>query len=537
MKILFYLEIHPLRNSYSSFSWVGKEIINMLRKQYLSKHHAKIDDDDIRIVVSRHYKELIDNNPDLKTIFLALTKEENDRLSFYMRDWNSDVQAINNWTSLMLGTGEVSAFYKSILDRIYQNTFSFDVVVNWSTNGAIRDFCRERGLSNVSMELGCVREPIINTVCFDACGVNGNSVIKNLDFNSIDEDELIDIKTIMPVKTKHDMSLDSLFRPINCSASDILYSSFGKNVLIPLQLKDDSNRIIFSRFDGMYGFLKEIIPQLLDAGYTCIVKPHPMANASAAREVNKKDHIQCQEYVDKLGLDSVVWLDDLKGNDNYLSLLNLVNYVVSINSSMAFEAMMLGIPTVVMGNAPFDIGGYSFDDLLEDKYSEELALKNKIIANVIYRNYLVPQALAFEYEHFVFQIRRAIRLNKILMNKGASAFTKEIIKHDNMSYIYENLNTKPLVKIMHLAHHNKYVEQIKKKSTSTTVPVASKSNVTPELIMPTVKTTPYADELVINPPVIKSSFKKKIIKLKNNPKKFFKDSKKGYVRVLSNIIP
>ncbi len=288
MKILFYLEIHPIRNSYSSFTWVGKQIINMLRKQYLSQHHAKIDYDDIRIVVSRHYQELIDNNQDLKTIFLGLTKEENDRLSFYMRDWNSDVQAINNWTSLMQGTGEVSEFYKSILDRIYQNTFSFDVVVNWSTNGAIRDFCRERGLSNVSMELGCVREPIINTVCFDACGVNGNSVIKNLDFNAIDEDELIDIKTIMPIKTKHDMSLDSLFRPINCSASDVLYSSFGKNVLIPLQLKDDSNRIIFSRFHGMYGFLREIIPQLLDAGYTCIVKPHPMANASAAREVNKK---------------------------------------------------------------------------------------------------------------------------------------------------------------------------------------------------------------------------------------------------------
>ncbi|EIF5998619.1 hypothetical protein H9I71_005440, partial [Escherichia coli] len=190
MKILFYLEIHPIRNSYSSFTWVGKQIINMLRKQYLSQHHAKIDYDDIRIVVSRHYQELIDNNQDLKTIFLGLTKEENDRLSFYMRDWNSDVQAINNWTSLMQGTGEVSEFYKSILDRIYQNTFSFDVVVNWSTNGAIRDFCRERGLSNVSMELGCVREPIINTVCFDACGVNGNSVIKNLDFNAIDEDEL-----------------------------------------------------------------------------------------------------------------------------------------------------------------------------------------------------------------------------------------------------------------------------------------------------------------------------------------------------------
>lgn len=92
------------------------------------------------------------------------------------------------------------------------------------------------------------QEPIINTVCFDACGVNGNSVIKNLDFNAIDEDELIDIKTIMPIKTKHDMSLDSLFRPINCSASDVLYSSFGKNVLIPLQLKTILTELYFPAF-------------------------------------------------------------------------------------------------------------------------------------------------------------------------------------------------------------------------------------------------------------------------------------------------
>ncbi|HFM0099429.1 TPA: beta-3-deoxy-D-manno-oct-2-ulosonic acid transferase, partial [Escherichia coli] len=161
----------------------------------------------------------------------------------------------------------------------------------------------------------------------------------------------------------------------------------------------------------------------------------------------------------------------------------------------------------------------------------------KIITNVIYRNYLVPQSLAFEYEHFIFHIRRAIRLNKILMNKGASAFTKEIIKHDNISYIYESLNTEPLVKKRHLEHYNKHVEQIKKKSTSTTTLAASISNVTPELIMSTVTPSPSAGELVIKHPVIKSSFKKKMIKLKNNPKKFFKDSKKGYIRVLSNIIP
>ncbi|WP_431296224.1 hypothetical protein [Rahnella sp. PAMC 25559] len=540
MRVLFYLEVHPLRNSFNQFAWVGKEIINMLRKHYLTENNSKINDDDIRIVVSRHYKELTDSNQDIKTIFIGLTKEENDRLSFYLRDWNTEPEAIDYWTSLMNGKGEVSEFYSGILDRIKNNVFDFDVVVNWSTNGAVRDYCNRKGIHNVSMELGCVREPILNTICFDACGVNGNSIIRHVDLEAVDENELVDIKSILPVRIKNNMALDAVFKPIQSKYSEYIYSSFGKNVLIPLQLKDDSNRIIFSEYKGMLAFLKDVVPKLSSAGYTCIIKPHPMANASVSRLINKDDHEACKEYVDGFESDNIVWLDDVNDKDSYLALLNLVNFAVTINSSVGFEAMMLDIPTVVLGKSPFDVNTIKIESLLNDNIdSITLTKHNHKISNVIMRHYLVPQAIAFDFYTFMFNVKRAIKLEKILHKKGSKAFTYELCKFDNLIPYYENLNVPPQVRQAHNMHHKKYIANITpKKEVKAIIKLADASD-SPQVVVSSKLDSPLYDMKIekLNNADSQSNFKKKVIKFKRDPKRFFADSKNGYIRILSNFIP
>lgn len=438
MKILIYIELHPIRDRFESFSFIAKKFVDMLRDEYLGALKTSLDPYDIRILIGRHYGGVLSSNEDMKSIFLGLTKDENDKIESYKRSWSDDPEAIRQWKDLMKGEGEVSTFYSSILERVHENVFPFDVLINWSTNGAVRGFCERRGIDNVSLELGCTRAPIYDSAYVDALGVNGASIAKHVDLNMISTSDMHSIRARLPMTGLHDSEWDGLNNPILSKHAYEIYRNPERNVLIPLQLKDDSNCILYSSYHSMEDFLKEVLPRLVEKGYRCFVKPHP---AASDRKINKDDHEKCRELVDAYS-DQVFWLDDINHRRDYVSLLNKVKYVVTVNSSTGFEAMLCGRVAIVMGDAPYKIGSDypSFEDMLSGalclmKYRE---LSGKIVG-VFLRHYLVPRDFLFRYKYFVEYVFDAIQAKNAYLRYGSAALTECISKNNYLNYNIKNI--------------------------------------------------------------------------------------------------
>lgn len=432
MKILIYVELHPIRDRFESFSFVAKKFVEMLREEYLYGRGSP-DPYDIRILISRHYSNVLSSNEDMASIFLGLTKDENDKIESYRRSWSEDPESIRLWKELMKGDGEVSSFYSSILERVHENVFPFDVLINWSTNGAVRGFCERRGIDNVSLELGCTRAPIYDSAYVDALGVNGGSITKYINLDMIPTFDVCSVRTQLPLTGLHHSEWDGLNSPILSKHAVEIYQDPDRNVLIPLQLKDDSNCILYSSYCSMEDFLNDVLPRLIENGYRCFVKPHP---AASDRKINKDDHEKCREIVEA-HLDHVFWLDDISPKKDYISLLNKMNFVVTVNSSIGFEAMLCGGCAIVMGDAPYKIGaGYpSLEDMLNGTFCRykyrELSAK---IVGLFLSHYLVPLDFLFRYKYFIEYIFNAVQAKNLYFRHGDIALTECLTKNNYINY-------------------------------------------------------------------------------------------------------
>ncbi len=432
MKILFYLEPHPVRERYESFSWIGRKICEMLEDQYVNqKNNKSMNVPNIKILTSRYYSELNIKYPELKKHFLGMSREENDSLKRFYGDWNTDT--ISVWEELMLGSGEVSINYNNILSRIKNEIFDFDTIIYWSTNGAVKSFAEKNSLYSIAMELGCTRKPFYETIYFDPIGVNGNALTGRIKVHDLPEADLLKIQNELPFYFKNHALIDAKHNVIKSKHVEKIYKEPNKNILIPLQLDDDSNIILFSKYNTMLDFLEDIIPKLIEAGYTCFIKPHP---GSKDREITRTGHENCHEYC--YGSKNVIWLDDIDSNLDYLALLDKMNAIVTINSSVGFEGMILGKLIITMGKSPYSLDGLpTIEDFLDEKIDfEEYYVNIAKIVNFMLFEYLAPRDLAFDFNYFVEYVNRAHKTYDLFTSCSNSEFTKEYIQQYNFSKDY-----------------------------------------------------------------------------------------------------
>lgn len=428
MKILFYLEPHPIRERYESFSWIGKEVAKMLQDKYVhTQFNKKKNLVDMRILVSRYYSPLLKQFPKIKPSFIGLTQEENNSLSYFYDDWNE--KSISVWKDLMRGEGEVSNFYTKILSRIKNETFDFDVIIYWSTNGAVKLFAQDENIKSISMELGCTRTPFFESIYMDFSGVNGNAITRQLEIDLVPAYKIEDIVSKIPYSLSGGKESDGRFNIINSVYSEDIYKDISKNILIPMQLDDDSNVLMFSKYENMLEFLKEILPKLTEAGYRCFIKPHPGAKG---RKFTQIGHDKCEEYC----LDfkkNVYWIDDIDNSVDYLALINKMYAIVTVNSSVGFEALLLNKIVVTMGDGAYSMDSLpSFDDLINNKIdmNEYQVLIGKI-ANIMINNYLLPKEYVFEQNYFVEYLLQRLRLHDAYLKLDNKEFTKYFISEKN----------------------------------------------------------------------------------------------------------
>lgn len=430
MNILFYLEPHPVRSPLE-FYWVGEKIIKMLSDEFYWKKFIS-SNIHMRILCSRAiHEKLARELPGLSgdKFILKLSKDESDHIesNFYLQ-WN--MASIRKWTELMKGEGEITNFYLDILTRVHQK-YNFELIVYWGTNGAVRRFSKIYNIPAIALELGCTRSPFFESICVDFCGVNGSSYTNFFDLEKYEpEYTLEEIQSIFPMNFKEGKTHDAAFDVLPLGVNSECYESPGKNVFIPLQLSDDANIILYSNYISMLEYLESIIPGLVAAGYRCFVKPHPGAHL---RKVNSSDHEACKKYCEKI--DSVFWLDNVDNQSELLSIYEKMDVFLVINSSIGFEAMVLGKTVICMGVSPYNLSKDipTYKQLISGNLDKEKCTKiNQKIVNLLLFYYLHEYSLIFNFPTFIQALLYSLEVKNTLDRNGGILLASSISKTNTL---------------------------------------------------------------------------------------------------------
>lgn len=340
MKILFYVEPHPIRNTTLHFADIAQQFSKIVKSHHNFDVKLFLNTDTLAHLNTQKHIQFEPHQ------IITTTRSENEFLASMNIDWISAGQ--NLWLDLLKG-GEIAQQYLSMLKRIYQ-LFPFDIILYWGENGAIRLFQKEKNFTAIGMELGCTRPPFMDSLVMDPYGTNGAAVIPKLTI-----DELADIvnhetlsasETMMRYSGSEFLPYEQQFLPIDPILWQKLSSPKPK-VFFPLQLADDANLIKFSPYSTLVDVVLDVVPKLVEKGYQVILKPHP-----AAKYRHGCEHAHNLVYANLIPwMDSIIWCNDSHINYNHLQLMQLADFVVTVNSSVGFESLFFDKPCVVLGEA------------------------------------------------------------------------------------------------------------------------------------------------------------------------------------------
>jgi len=347
MKILLYVEPHPIRDSFEEFSGIGTFLAEALLAE------KKLTPFDLRIFSNNAVVDLICNAiPSAAMICERPSGQESKQIEHFKSAWGK--QNIDTWIDLTKAEGPATDLYMSILNRIYDR-FKFDAVVLWSENGAVRKFCETRGIIALHGELGPTRPPFEETMYFDPNGTNGNASVRNANLQDLVLKNLPP-ETWLGQKSRLENNPDGIGIidvPYTAVPDEFSLSIKFPYIFVPLQLADDLNTIKNSEFTGPLDFLQKTLPAFIEQGYNVVIKPHP---GSIARPYNLIEETKALAYARTCG-EKIVIVDRKVTITRSQRLIAQASYVCTINSSVGYEAMLLGKQPLIMGDAIYDVGG------------------------------------------------------------------------------------------------------------------------------------------------------------------------------------
>ncbi|SEH31226.1 hypothetical protein [Selenomonas sp. KH1T6] len=344
-KLLFYIEPHPIRNSFSQFlNAEVRKIIPALVNQLPEDCEVRIFGNDATITAVVH------DIGKVAPICLRPTEKESNIIYDYLRQW--DDLAIQERNDLVMGRGKITEFYYGILDRIHRDVFDFDYVLAWSDNGAVKKYAEDNNLISLFAELGPTRMPFPPTIYFDHEGTNGMSSVRKAKLEDF-KPQLVLSRRIWSVKGVNANVYD---RPLTLTVDETKDEPFkclhNKYIFVALQLADDLNTVLCSRYNNPVEFLRQIIEDFKDSGYDLVVKGHPGAKN---RAYNLKAQYQAKLLADSY--DHVHFLDSSVGAVETIDWYVHAEAVISINSSLSFEALLSGKKSFSAGEAVYNISG------------------------------------------------------------------------------------------------------------------------------------------------------------------------------------
>lgn len=382
-RVLLYVEPHPIRNYYEEFHDIGRLLSDVLAKGAAENGYSfRVFSNDF--VVDR----LASGNPDLATCCLRPTDRENRVIHGFDQLWTE--KEIHQWIALTQGRGRAAEFYEGIPARIY-GFFPFDIILLWSENGAVRNFARRHDIPVVHGELGPTRSPFHETMYFDPWGTNGNATLTRLPPSLTRDSSVLPLETWVAATTRHDNAeasptLVDRFLTIDTEMLDLIPA--GPYVYIPLQLADDLNTLAHSAYPSPEEFLAAVVPMFLEKGYEVVIKGHP---ASPGRPYNLTAEIRALRHAKQYGERVHVLPRDFPSSQTHC-MMGQASLVCTINSSVGFEATLLGKNAVTLGAAAYDVGGV----FCEEPDSMERGVDLPAMSDA------KAQAAAFACQHYFF---------------------------------------------------------------------------------------------------------------------------------------
>lgn len=343
-KLLFYIDPHPIRNSCSCF--LNEEVKLLLKKlvAYLPiDYDLRIFSNEVTITTIQHVI------PAVSPICLHPSASESEQIDAYFCQWDS--AALKQRNELILGKGAITEFYFRVLERIHDEVYDFDSILAWSDNGAVKRFAHERGIVALFAELGPTRRPYCPTLYFDHEGTNGFASICRTNVEDLEPMAVVPrtIWSLSGDKRVYDEPLT--LRPSSKNDKEKIIPQ-RPYVFVALQLADDLNTVLCSHYQSPADFLQRVIEDFQGTNYDIVVKGHPGAVIGAYNlKAQKEAAGLTKEYK------HVYFLD------NDLSMMETISWyvhasaVISINSSLTFEALLSGKKSYVAGDAVYNLSG------------------------------------------------------------------------------------------------------------------------------------------------------------------------------------
>lgn len=340
-KILIYAEPHPIRNTYTEFATPARVMCKIASISNFGGNDWKIFSNDY----------ILDELTELKNEnIIRPTFIESEYIEDFLKEW-TDV-AIQERSEFLTKGSHYGPFYYDILQRIHDE-YAFTHVILWSENWSVRRFCEDNGLSAIHLELGPTRPPFQETIYVDPFGTNGNNFLSGIDCLSYikKESHSIEAWTHYPPKNERPPHISALkSMPLGKDFSHLYGQRYA---LVALQLADDLNTTLHSNFYTPKQFLEFALPTLIKLGYHVIVKGHP---GSPIRPVNLVHETKALKFAEEFQ-ENVTILERNMPHNEFLPILQNAKLALSINSSISFEAWLLGVPGLVLGQASFDPNG------------------------------------------------------------------------------------------------------------------------------------------------------------------------------------
>jgi hypothetical protein len=154
--------------------------------------------------------------------------------------------------------------------------------------------------------------------------------------------------------------------------------------------------------------------------------------------MNVEAHQRCEAYIkDEFSHSGrVIWLDDI-GKEDYLSLLTKMNAVITINSSVGFEALLLGRVVTALGRAPYNISNRlpTLENILNSEidpgdYSETAGK----IANIMLNYYLYPIEILDDLSILSRALDRGIAITDQYRSGGYDAIHR-FVRNNPINYV------------------------------------------------------------------------------------------------------
>ncbi len=418
MRTLVLIEAFPIRNSPDVFSWVLNDFIKLIRSDLIGEKKLAKQGASLQIFVPQGLKRTLDDYPGLVKTGALVTNEKGDafgRIFEKYKDCNWMETGIHFWVDLIKGIGEITQEYVNALFELHSRN-PFDVILYWGNNGAIQSFSKIAGIPAISIELGCMRKPFLDTVTFDCNGSNGLST-PSLFSVPLSRD----VPPIPPPEDDLGRGWDQLLWPTGVRMSK------GVNLLIPLQLNDDSNIAAFSEFSSMRDFLDQVVTEFGGPDVSFLVKPHPGAKNYSW---TTKDHLDCEKLAKSRS--DCVWLSEFDNSQSYLSLLNKASGVITVNSATGFEATLLGKPVLTYGASCFHASTYHDASQFQEAVHTQSSIdSHRNGALVLVHHYLAHRRSLSDIDEFMWQVRRQLKIWAAGRESGSSVGL-ELIRQQSM---------------------------------------------------------------------------------------------------------